>query len=832
MILENILNIQTTIKKGSSLTNIQINNLKYKKYMITNPNINTINNFKNIEKESIIKSERVLLSGDYPFTNDPFDLTSPNNVNLTLNTNTITKNKLQSIVTSNRSSRIFPLQNDYSILDSIKNTLYLYSGTSIDCGVLDIKYDTFGDIIQKVVCVCDSQLTRLYRNSTDFFIIMMIKPNNFLNSIICVEYDQNFVPLRNRLYFNNNSSNVNGDVYVNQSDQTNNFTNNFKVYCILPRTSFRLNLYCTPGSPNKTGNIGDLIDFSFSSFSTRENVYSLIRNNYYLTSNEIQYGSALNGNLFYGPGVTRIKLKYGLLLPCPEGLQNNLNLTIKSDNSQTNTVIYVCDPSKKYICTNLTKSSVPWYDKDTNGSIFEKSNQDRFSGNYIFLVFRANNGPPLTLSPDFLSFSLNNDTEYILSPSNTAINFISSQQNINSSGYFLNISNDINTITFNNSTNLNDSVTLTFNNLNDLLNYTFQVNSNIQILFIGPITSYILNANINGFNSINLSPNILYFVSAPAGKITGEIISINAFIRVLITRDSFDLNDAVFKSYKSGDITINKEANKAFIITNYNQDLTVLTSSNYLVSGIIPNLINVSSVYVKKIKSPAYLIEYNGVVVNNVYTPTGIDGDFIYFLKSNIGTFNYKIGYFIAEPPQDIFIYFNREFRNVIIQPGNYVNDEGILELVRLFNTILIDANMDYLKFSNKTKITNGNSDYFITFTNENKLFYGFTNEKITILKNTSLISPEQVNLNKINTIKINLLNFSNFGFLRESMTLITLNKGGDKLIIENYISNFKKFLPDNIILSNLILESYDNLNQRYITNEDLNISFSINCYN
>jgi hypothetical protein len=848
--LENILNIQSNIEPGFSSTTIEINNLKYDDYIVTNPQVSTFWNVKNVSEElnnKEISSEKILAGGNQTFTNTPFDLFSNSNVNLNFSNQNYVPEYLNASL-SNETSRLMPNSNDYSIIRQLSNVNYLHIPFPRTKPALNLSYDNFGIIENRSVILINENLEEYYYNNTSFFLILQsISP--IVQSICIVEYEDD-QPLRNRMYFNRNVGSFTGSNYTNQPDQTTVFSSSFNNYCILPFTKFRINIYGSSNQGGDTGILSDIINFSFSSFSILDNVFNLAKNNYYLTSNELQYGSSLNGNIFYSTGsAIRIRLKYGLFLPILDNRQSAIIQEFFNSNSSTNVSVYIIDKTNKYICTNIVSPASQWDSLETNGVALNK----RFNGNYVFFIFRNINNANIQLNTDNFLIQYNQSFNSILVPSFNKTISNAMSRNSTSYGFYSEKATDV--VYLQNSPVFTSYTALDFNSIQELLNYTFSIENSICILTEIPIEYYIENLNLNGLNYSHISNNCIYFfnnLNKLVGKLTGKILS-NGFVRIRILKSS-NSNQPVLISTPTPPqrnyFLLPETPNSTFIL---NGPATLLNNNNYLVSPLSTSISNITSVYVQKIYSPCFLIQYNAPpanTVNKIYNQAKQTNEYLIFeIPKSSTNYLYKIGYYSLDPrdiqPGSIQVLFNQFFKNVTIPTGYYSSLDGVSELNTILKTLFNnDVNITFSKFTNKNSFINsGSTDYFLSFTDKNSSFnesnsvlYGFENSRVQIAKNNTSISPIEVDFfysGRFSCIKVNLLNMSNFGFINESLTLI-------KLIAQNnlgqlsytYLNNFRKLLPRGIILSNINLEITDNNNLKINALENINISFTIDCYN
>ena len=179
----------------------------------------------------------------------------------------------------------------------------------------------------------------------------------------------------------------------------------------------------------------------------------------------------------------------------------------------------------------------------------------------------------------------------------------------------------------------------------------------------------------------------------------------------------------------------------------------------------------------------------------------------------------------------------------VIIPNGWYVGADAVTELIKYFKILFPNMTLTFNKFTNKITYTT-TTDYIVNFsqkldilTESNAQLYGFPqNARIIFNAGETIESPDEIDFfykSRFSFINVQLLNFSNYGFLSESLTLIKLiaqtNKGQ---LSYTYLNNFEKTLPKRMVLSNLSLVLTDGLNNEIAPLEPVYIQFLIKCFN
>jgi hypothetical protein len=197
----------------------------------------------------------------------------------------------------------------------------------------------------------------------------------------------------------------------------------------------------------------------------------------------------------------------------------------------------------------------------------------------------------------------------------------------------------------------------------------------------------------------------------------------------------------------------------------------------------------------------------------------------------------------LALPPSTNIILSNSATTSsVTIPDGWYSGLEAISRLTTLLLTILpTGSTITFDKFTNKLTFFVPSS-LFINFTTKTNIFnesssllFGFTLNSYFFTAGSTTISPVEVDLfynGRFSQIKVNLLNFSNYGFIGESLTLIKLIAQQFKgTLSTNYLQQFRKTLPHNQILSNISLQLVDGNNNPITCNEPIDVNFLIECY-
>ena len=179
----------------------------------------------------------------------------------------------------------------------------------------------------------------------------------------------------------------------------------------------------------------------------------------------------------------------------------------------------------------------------------------------------------------------------------------------------------------------------------------------------------------------------------------------------------------------------------------------------------------------------------------------------------------------------------------VTIPDGWYVGADAVSELIKYFKILFPDMTLTFNKFTNKITYTT-TTDYIVNFSQKtdvvsesNAQLYGFPqNSRIIFTKDEPIISPLEIDFfykSRFSFINVQLLNFSNYGFLSESLTLIKLiaqtNKGQ---LSYTYLNNFEKTLPKRMVLSNLSIVLTDGLNNEIAPLEPVYLQFLIRCFN
>jgi hypothetical protein len=181
---------------------------------------------------------------------------------------------------------------------------------------------------------------------------------------------------------------------------------------------------------------------------------------------------------------------------------------------------------------------------------------------------------------------------------------------------------------------------------------------------------------------------------------------------------------------------------------------------------------------------------------------------------------------------------------SLIIPDGWYSGIDGVNYLIDSLKTLTGINTITFNPFTSKISIDNKTTeDAILFFTAPESSFqessasiYGSPTNTFKVPKNSLTIMPLEMDLyfdGRFSQIKVNLLNFSNFGFINESLTLIKMIAKDKKgTLTQNQVVNFIKMLPPNIVLSNLSFQIVDNRNLLANFNEAIDLEFLIRCVN
>ena len=297
-------------------------------------------------------------------------------------------------------------------------------------------------------------------------------------------------------------------------------------------------------------------------------------------------------------------------------------------------------------------------------------------------------------------------------------------------------------------------------------------------------TSNQINSYTANLNNISYTPNQQYLTSSPISVYNGTLIftpPASYIVRVI----TYDI---------SGNVNGNTEINLT-VATGYTLPTGTLTMILTAYTSPLSNL-------------------------------TSIDKTLI---QNAIGSFN--LG--------------STQLTGTINFPNNYYtgiysteNSIGIMALIQLINSsaIMMSLNGELL-YNTESRLTlfqsNGQA-YYVNFSGSTGLLFGFQNSSYLVYG--CVESEEIINLDqsgRFANMRIQLLNLGSFGFIGESLTLITIPASalyGQAVLAERPM--FRKFLPKCSVLNNLSFQITDNNGIPLLNNDPIQIDFQIQCYN
>ena len=179
-----------------------------------------------------------------------------------------------------------------------------------------------------------------------------------------------------------------------------------------------------------------------------------------------------------------------------------------------------------------------------------------------------------------------------------------------------------------------------------------------------------------------------------------------------------------------------------------------------------------------------------------------------------------------------------------ITEDGWYSGVSAIEYFINELKKVTLLTDIKFNEFTNHITINNTLLENILiefpkklnSFQESGTTIYGFDQESTIIERGKIFKLPFETDLyfdSRFSQIKINLLNFSNLGYLTESLCLIKIiakDKKGTLSI--NQLDGYVRMLPPGIVLSNLKFSVTDNKNLKINVNESIDLEFLIKCIN
>jgi hypothetical protein len=925
---ENILNIQTTFQKGENSKIIEINNLKYKKYFVFSPAINTFWNIDNISPELnnnrveafffTTQTNRNLSTGYFnPTLNLTFNYGTPNLPNI------IDNFGIRNIKILDNDEISAPLQKNLNQAETSSitflNNLRIQPVTNNNPGINIInpiyENDNYGQIstTNPFYHKLPVFISPTFTNPSNSYLTFRLKNTSpyTLSGMIFFEYDQLGNPIKNRnaTLQNNLTGNLtdsNTFNYTNMGDRFSFSGTFYRSYAVFPRSSFRFMLFiAAPVTTNQTF-LDEVFTIGYAPFNITDNLFNLIKRKYYLTTRDVEFRSMFVENQFYNYGtLTRIGGLLNLLLPSFPTNQAVLQSNCILDGSTGNFGISPFSPLFG-IFLNLGPGSNVWNLTSTNGA------QKAF-GSYYTFILKTSNSAALSLD-QFMDLYKNSTQDIYQSNGKTfelknEFNIPTFKENCIISTPFI-ASSELSLIK-NSLIDQNIKITVyqiritegdenMFVNLSNIRRSTFKLKEFATLIFNGSdhssiyfkFPSNILNLSLVGkqfrlvdtiTNTTQLSPVFLSDTEIIFYGLNSSRTYKMTYVKI---NTNFDEQDVHLISYRGlQNLTVLKKevlTTNNYSIFTYNQSSyfiiqvenfvsTTNDISNLFISSMPENYLTSDEITLTQ-NSTLLKITLDDFYTNNelklvTYTnPSGINiarVNYNYFNK-NVVTNKYDYFFEFTTPLQSNFrskisiINYQKSFTPVtlssslsskpkkvsLIPQGWYSGIDAVNYLISILKFVTGLNEITFNQFTNKLLFTNStNEDIFLIFTIPTSIFqesssviFGFKDPIAVIPAASQTFSPFEMDLyfnGRFSQIKINLLNFSNFGFINESLTLIKLIAKDKKgTLSTNQFINFIKMLPPNIVLSNLSFQVVDNRNLLVQFNESIDLEFLIRCVN
>ena len=936
---ENILNIQTTFKKNENEKIIEINNLKYKKYYVFSPSVNSFWNIDNISEElnnnkieaSFINFDDVTqmetgffnralkLDYNYGQKNLPivYDNFGRKNIRILPDSEISPSNRVASFST-----------NEGNVINAASNVKIEIETYLVEPGLIipNIFYlnDDFGKINYSAPyrfrgSVC---FTPMMANNTDRFLTFKTTTlsRKRIIGMIVYEYDNYGIAVKNRVALTLNAFTgtfVDANTF-NYTNLNNNYFNSLlsafgQSYAIFPRLNYRFLLIFDHTNPfpamyNNFLFLNDLFDIGLSPYKLNDNLFNLIQNKYYLTTREFGYRSFTVNSAYFSLSDApfgRTATLMNLLLPSFSSNQPLIETEIQIQNTTQTVGVSRCSylfdlktPNGASIWTyGPSNGSQKTFDNfnlltraSTNGTFTEEEFLDNYNAGTM-KIFQWN-GTALTLRTAF-NFPINGSNCLITTP------FIPTSElrmlkTLEATDMKITLY-QIKTI---------DGTYNMFNSMKNLKNETFKLSTistrkfngtdyssiylkfpeNILSIFncaklirlvneaditnqIGPI--FLSSTEMIYYGLVVDKSYKLEFQYSDEGK--GEAVKDLDIILIsysgtqnleVITKTELSLTNWTIIPYVTTTFCIVQFEN--FTRTNNNIDGLLLTAipENFATSNeiIFTNDITEFNVsyyrefytndQLKLVRyamggTRLYEIDYNYYTLNTLES-----NKYTYYFKIPTEANSTKIKISNLDYSKELvgrFVFYqtsNRINKSITIPNGWYSGIDGVNYLVEQMKTLTGLTDITFNQFTNKLTFVNPTSDIIrLIFTKPTSSFqessstlYGFNLPSVVLNKLSQTISPLEMDLyfnGRFSQIKINLLNFSNFGFINESLTLIKLIAKDKKgTLSQNQVVNFIKMLPPNIVLSNLSFQIVDNRNLLVKFNEAIDVEFLIRCVN
>ena len=941
---ENILNIQTTFKQLENQKIIEINNLKYKKYYVFSPSVNSfwsINNISYDLNNNKVEAVFVKESGSIDHTTGFFNRTLPlgydyGNKNGYVEYQNFGR-KNTKILTDEEINRSKPSQlteAENSLINHIGNQTILKYDQNLTDGIMITNPcysdDNFG-IPNSFLFKGTVINSPLFFNYSNRFLIFYLKSSvsNFVKSILFFEYDQMFNPMKNRLGSLYNAST--GEFVSRTSYKYNDMTDayfsdllsiNSYAYAVMPQSYFRILIVLkndiTFADLLNMTEMKNIFNIYMSPYKFTDNTINLIRNKYYLTKEHFQYKSMYlnNSYLYVRPEsdiiFSRFSTIMNMLLPSFSANQELMKLRTMCDGSIQNVGIKQVGPLFN-LHKNLPNLTAVFDNNNANGATSTP-------GNFQFIARRSDNSKftpeefvDMYNDPIKFKFIISqyDGTGFIEIPyfnfpviSDSIITSLPFKppselriKKINDDKFVVKIMQISSTISTSNSfQNFEDLITRTYT-IKELSTaefvpgvtastYYFKFPRNILELFLtsNPFRmvdiSTAVDAVSNQIAPMFISDTEMIFYGLTAGRKFQTMFSYNnnqaeienLEVRMISYRGVQNMEVKNIYTVNYNDYTLIPFNNSVFYViqienfTRSNNDisgiLTVAEPTNFLTGTSIlitadTNLVILSypETYSKEeLKIVRYTLNgdlireitwYSRVLENDVYNyhfRTSSTGAATIIkpsiIKYNTNFTNQTVPYLLSSKPIKYLTFEDGWYSG--IDAINYFVDE----LKTLTELTTNPAKITFNQFTSKISITNPTDENIIlfftipenAFQESSSSIYGSPDQSFIIQRNSTTTMPLPMDLyfnGRFSQIKINLLNFSNFGFINESLTLIKMIAKDKKgTLTQNQVVNFIKMLPPNIVLSNLSFQIVDNKNQLVNFNETIDLEFLIRCVN